>query len=188
MTTMTIQQMLDNPNSISGGENIDKCIAWVRTTGAKFDAMVHAAACAILVHAKDTGDCSRMGKLVSAMPKSARRAALIRWTTEFSPIAVSQNKNEKGSPYRSKLRKVGDKNYNPFNIDGARANPYYDWDKSEDNALAALLMASDVNDNVIKLADRLQQKVDEGKVKEEDKAHIVAKIAALRQVSTVVAA
>lgn len=182
---MNIKDMLANPTAISGGENIDKGIAWVRTTGAKFDAMVHAIACAILVHAKDTGDCSRMAKLVAAMPKSARRAALIRWTTNFSPIAVSQDSTK--NTYRAKLRRIGDKNYNPFNVDGARANPYYDWDKSEDNALAALLVAGDANEKIIKLADYLQTKVDDGKVKPEDSAAVVAKIAALRQASTVTA-
>lgn len=183
---MHIKDMLKNPETISGGENIDKGIAWVRSTGAKFDAMVHAIAVAILVHAKDTGDCSRMAKLVEAMPRSSRRAALIRWTTAFSPVAVTQDKT-KGT-FRAKLRRVGDKNYNPFNIDGARANPYYDWDKSEDNALAALLVAADANDKIIKLADYLENKVNEGKVKADQIAHVTAKVAALRQASTVVAA
>lgn len=182
---MNINEMLKNPNAISGGEAIDKGIAWVRTTGAKFDKMVHAIACAILVHAKDTGDCSRMAKLVEAMPKSARRAGLIRWTTAFSPVAVSQDKG-KGT-YRAKQRRVGDKNYNPYNIDGARANPYYDWDKSEDNALAALLGTGDANDKIIKLADYLENKVNEGKVKAEDKDAVLAKVSALRLATTATA-
>jgi hypothetical protein len=183
---MNIKEMLANPATISGGEAIDKGIKWVRSTGAKFDAMVHGIAVAIIVHAKDTGDCSRMAALVTALPKSARRAALIRWATHFSPINVSQDK--KTGAFRSKLRRIGDKNYNPFNVDGARVNPYYDWDKSEDNALAALLIAADVNDNVLKMADRFQSKLDDGKVAPADVPHVTAKVAALRQVATVIAA
>lgn len=173
-------------NNLNTGKGIDAGIAWVRATGKKFDGYVHLIACAIISHAKETGDCSRALKLVEAMPKSGRRSALIRWFTAFSPITVTFHPDVKKR--RVGLRKVGMKNFNEFNIDGARENPYYEWDKSEENALAALLGLGDFNENVIRLADRMEKSITDGKVKPEDTDAMVAKVAALRQVATVTAA
>lgn len=165
-------------NELNTGKGLDAGIAWVRATGTKFDEYVHLIACGIIAHAKETGDCSRMLKLVEAMPKSGRRSALIRWTTAFSPIAVTFHPDVKKR--RVGLRKPGMKNFNDYNLDGARANPYYEWDKSEENALAALLGLGDLNENVIRLADRFEKNVTDGKVKAEDADAVIAKVRALR--------
>lgn len=166
-------KFLANLNTAAG---LTAGIAWVRTTGKKFDATVHEIAVACLVHAKDHGDCTFALKLYNAMPKSGKRVALIKWFDRYSPIAVNPKDNKVG------LRKVDAKAYMPFDIDGARAIPFFDMDKkNEDNELAALLGVGDFNDKVIKLADYFEGRVKAGKVKDEDKATVLAKVKAIRQ-------
>ena len=171
-------KFMNNLNTLAG---IRSGVQWVRNTGSKFDQYVHAIACAIIVHAKDHGDCTQALALVKAMPKSARRAALVRWFTAFSPISVTLEHGGKGKD-RVGLRKPDAKLYNAFDVDGARANPYYDWDKAEDNALAALLGLGDFNDKVLKLADAMQKKLDEKKVEPDAIEAMSAKVKALRLV------
>lgn len=172
-------------SALNTGKGMDEGIKWVRTTGQKFDQYVHLIAVAIVSHAKDSGDCSRALRLVEAMPRSARRAALIRWFTAFSPISVTFHNDVKKR--RVGLRKPDMKNFNEFNIEGATANPYYEWDKSEDNALAALLGIGDFNEKIISLADRIEKNITDGKVKPEDSDALAAKVKALRLVTVVTA-
>ena len=160
-------------NALNTKKGLSDGIKWVRTTGNKFDNTVHLIAVAVVVHAKEHGDCSFALRLVEAMPRSARRAALIKWFTAFSPISVTFTKE--ADKRRVGLRKPGMANFNEYNIEGARANPYYDWDKAEDNALAALLGLGDFNEAVVKLADRMAKAVKDGKVKEEDKEAVLAR-------------
>lgn len=174
---MKFMQKLDTKEGIASG------IKWVKTTGSKFDATVHAIAVAIMRRAKEHGDCSQALQLYLAMPKSNRRAALIKWFGHFSPIIITPNADV--TKCKVGLRKPDAKAYMPFNIDGADANPYYDWEK--DKELEALMTSGDLNDLILKLVKRVRGKVDEGKVAANDREAIEARLTALQSVATVAA-
>lgn len=163
---------------------IDAGIAWVKNTGSKFDATVHQVAVAIMRHAKDSGDCSRALKLVLAMPKSARRAALINWFGHFSPINVTMDKDV--AKCKVGLRKQDAKLYMPFDVDGADANPFYLWEKEP--GVDVPLSSGELNELILKLVKRVSGKMDKGEVVANDRDNLEAKIKVLREAATAVAA
>ena len=179
VNTMTPKFM----NNLGDKAGIADGIKWVRSTGSKFDEYVHAIAIAIMRRAKEHGDCSQALDLYFALPKSNRRAALVNWFGHFSPIRLTINKD--AAKCKVGLRKVGDKAYMPFNIEGATANPYFEWEK--DKELEALMTAGDLNDMLIKLVKRVQDKVKNGKVAANDVAAIETKLAEVAKVTTVAA-
>lgn len=146
------------------------------------------AACAVLImaHAKEHGDCSRALRLVEVVPMASERVRLINWFKAFSPINVSWN--AEASKRRVGYNKPDAKAYNDFNLDGAKANPYYDFGKSDDDETADMLDSAGANTFILRLADKMQKRIDKGEVAANDKDNVIAKIAALRQAATAVAA
>jgi hypothetical protein len=171
-------------SKLNTGAGMDDGIKWIRSTGAKFDATVHAVAVAIMRHAKENGDCSRALKLVQAMPKSARRAALINWFGHFSPINVTMAKEAKDC--RVGLRKPDAKNYMPYDLDGASANPYFEWEKEP--KVDTEFTSGELNTLILNMVKRVTTKLEEGKVAANDREAIEAKIASLKLAATAVAA
>ena len=163
--------------------SMDKAIGWVRGNGVRFDAVVTALAVAIMQHAKDTGDCTRALRLVEAMPASARRAALVQWFGQYSPIAVTYAKE--ADKRRVGLRKPGTQGYNAFNIDAAREHPYYE--KQVANEEAAMFGIEDLNEKIVRLADFVAKRIKDGKVKAADATALRAKVAAIRVAATLTA-
>lgn len=178
MTKLKMPAFMGN---LTVAANMDKGIAFVRSNGERLDAIVHAVAVAIMRHAKDNGDCTRALRLVEAMPASGRRAALIQWFGQYSPIAVTYAKE--AEKRRVGLRKVGTPGYNAFNIDAAEAQPY--WAKQVANEEAALLGIGDANEKILKMADYLAGRVKAGKVDKDAVEAVNAKVAALRAAATV---
>ena len=72
---------------------IGASIRSIATTGKKLDARIHAAACALLSRSDAHRDCSLVSSLINAMPKSARRKALIAWFHAFSNVLIQVNKD-----------------------------------------------------------------------------------------------
>lgn len=169
---------------LNTGAGIDAGIAWIRSTGSKFDATAHQVAVAIMRHAKDSGDCSRALKLVQAMPKSGRRSALINWFSAFSPINVTMAKEAKDC--KVGLRKADAKLYVPFNVDGADANPFYEYEKEP--GVDVDFTAEELNELILKLVKRVATKVKDGKIAANDKERIEAKLTVLNQAAVAVAA
>jgi hypothetical protein len=81
---------------------------------------VHETAVMILEHAAQHNDCEMAQHLVMAMPASIRREALITWFAEFSPIVV---KND--SDWTAKAWKATDKKYVEYDLEAAKAFPFY---------------------------------------------------------------
>jgi hypothetical protein len=86
----------------------------------KANKYVHETAMMILEHAKEHKDCSTAQGLVMALPASMRREMLIMWFAKFSPIVVKNSDD-----WASRMHKEGTKLYVPFNIEEARATPFY---------------------------------------------------------------
>lgn len=163
---------------------IDTKIASIRRRTGTLRSDIAACALLIMSHSKEHGDCSRALRLVEAVPMASERIKLMTWFRDFSPINVTWNAD-------ASKRRVGylpstAKNFNEFNIDGATANPYFEYGKSDDQQTADLL-AADLNDKALALAKRFEKALGEGKVAANDVDNVKAKIIALRNVATVTA-
>ena len=73
----------NNLNLIQGAAAIDKAIASIKTRGAKLDGDIQRCGLSVLAHTAEHGDTGVMDRLVDAMPKSARRTALVEWMLAF---------------------------------------------------------------------------------------------------------
>lgn len=94
----------------------------------------------ILRHSETYGDCTGAGRLVAAMPASARRAMVVDWFTKHSPIRISQDKENGG--FKASYRDKNDKLYHVFDIAAAEANPWYDAKKKDKELEEALNIGS----------------------------------------------
>ncbi len=72
---------------------IGRSINAIVGAGKKLDARIHATACAILSRANEHNDGSRINCLVNAMPKSARRKALVAWFHHYSNFRLVEGKD-----------------------------------------------------------------------------------------------
>lgn len=94
-------------------------IASGTTASGKMDAYWHVVALAVMGHAKEHNDCSLAKDLLAGMPASYRRGMMKNWFTKYSPINVSLDGG------KVSLRKEGGLQYNPFDLEGADAEPFY---------------------------------------------------------------
>ncbi len=102
---------------------INTQITAVRTAFGKINNLVQSAALAVMVHAQQYGDCTGAARLLDAMPKSSRRGLVQTFFQRYSPIAV--HLDTKTGKMKAHLRNTESKAYSPFNIEAARANPWY---------------------------------------------------------------
>ena len=68
---------------IVGTAEIDKAIASIGRRGAKLDDDIQLAGLSVLAHTAEHGDTGVMDRLVHAMPKSARKLALVEWMLAY---------------------------------------------------------------------------------------------------------
>ena len=68
---------------IVGTAAIDKAIAAIKNHGAKLDNAIQRAGLSVLAHTAEHGDTGVMDRLVNAMPKSARKLALVEWMLAY---------------------------------------------------------------------------------------------------------
>ena len=142
-------------------KQIDAKIRTITTNAAKLNVMIHETGVAILEHANQHGDCTRAQMLVMAMPASMRRTMLIAWFTKFSPIVTKP-----AADWTSKMHKVGTKLFVPFDIEGAKALPFYQM--AEENPEGKSLDFAALMKMVEGLAKRIDKAIEEGKVEEGD--------------------
>ena len=101
-----------------------KEIKLIGTAANKLQSRIHTCAMNCMAHAAnpEIGDARPMMALFNALPKSQRRVSLLKWVEGFSPIFVSPDGDNCG------LRVEGtDKLYRPFDLDGANANPFWEY-------------------------------------------------------------
>lgn len=65
-----------------------KLVMSIAERGVKLDSDIHLAACSVLAHTAAHRNKTLIGNLVDALPKSARRKALIDWFEAFGPYKI----------------------------------------------------------------------------------------------------
>lgn len=140
-------------------KSIDRRITAIRNRGEKLNTLIQETAVDIIRHAADHGDCTRALSLVQAMPASFRRTKLINFFSEFSPIGMDVKKGKVGFK----------KNGNPFNVDGAVANPWFEDKPGEEEKLPNTLGPDQLRGMIFSMADNLK-KIRDGKSKSVDLA------------------
>jgi hypothetical protein len=143
-------------------KKIDAAIRQVKTNGAKWNTLVHTTAVAILNHAQANGDCTRALALVEAMPKSVKRAALIEWFAEYSPIGMNVKER------KVRFHKADAKAYRPFDVEKAEANPWFKREKAQGEDLPDTTL-DEAHKRIFKLAKALQTRIDNGEVAANDR-------------------
>ena len=157
-------------------KTINQRISQVRRMGVNFNNYVHETAVGIIAHAMEHGDCTPALRLVQAMPKSSRRALLITWFGRYSPIGMNVNQGTVA------FHKEGAKLYRPFDLDGARANPFHDMPEAKDEDLPDTT-CEDVQKGILGLVKKLQKRVDDNEVAANDKPTVVSTIASLKELA-----
>lgn len=155
---------------------IKKAIKWIATTGAKLQEKIHETAVECLKHAATHGDATLMDQLVKALPAGQRVEALVLWTTAFSPIRWEK---EDGQRAGVKLLSAKRKNYVPFDIDGAAAQPYYSFSKENEQKQMTLEQILKMVPGLIK---RYETKKEEDLVPAEQQSAIESYLKALSAV------
>lgn len=105
----------------TSSKRVNAAIALVATSAGAFIGAVQTAAITVLQHAEAFGDCTGAARLMDAMPKSTRRALLQTFFQRYSPISVIV----KDGKALAKFRKDDNKDFNIFNVEGAKANPWH---------------------------------------------------------------
>lgn len=164
-------------NVKTSSRKVNGLIQQVKTSANRYNGLVQAAIVAIIVHAKDYGDCTGAARLLEAMPRSNRRSLAIAHFTQFSPIAVQKGKDKKFSAH---FRKPEAKDYNAFNIDGVRANNW--WERPESEKLEDVVTFESSREALNKFLGSLETKAD--KASNEDKANIIAFVRAIRSAAS----
>lgn len=123
-------------------------------------------ALAIMIHAQAYNDCSRAKLLCRAVP-ARERNSLIGWFSLYSPIGVVMGKT--AAEDKGRFIKNTSKFYHDFDIDGAKANNWWD-DPLGVNPVNTkpLFHAADFFQMVEKMAERALKQASEGNAKGED--------------------
>lgn len=106
----------------TSNKKIDELIKSASSHISNFRETVQEAGVAIIRHASEYGDCSR-AKVLCRVVSARERNSLIGWFALYSPIGVQMGKNAA----EDKCRFIRDtsKMYHDFDIDGAKANFWY---------------------------------------------------------------
>lgn len=156
-------------------KKIDSNLVRITTSGDKLNALIHATAMMIMVHATKSGDCTRALALVNAMPASMRRTTLVQWFTKYSPIRVVFQNDAVG------MLSKDDKGYTAFNLAKADSNPFFKI--AESNPEPSLLDFDKLVKMIVGIGARIEKNIEEGKVKPDDIASAKAmaeRVAALK--------
>jgi hypothetical protein len=83
--TFSLDKLLTDKADIEAG------IADVQAKGRSFERKLHLVACSCLHHVEATGDIGFINRLVLALPKSARRNALIEWSIAHGKLMWNED-------------------------------------------------------------------------------------------------
>lgn len=141
---------------VEGAAQISKAIVSIATRGTKLDHDIHRIGVSVLVHATEHGDTSLCDKLVHAMPKGARKLALVEWMLAFGQVRKLDPKTEKEAIDAGRIFQIERKK--DLMMDKAIETPWTEFKKE-----APVLTAFDAQDAVHKLMARLDAAVKGGK-------------------------
>lgn len=122
----------------------------------------------IAEHSSSYGDCSGMARLLNALPAGlARNASVIIDTMKaFTPILCDM----KGGVFVVRLAREGSREFKKYDIDGLRANPWYDRPEAQKDP--KILDLDSLGDQLLKLADRIMKKIEKGEVDQHQTAEL----------------
>lgn len=139
----------------TSSDKINELIRRIRRTGDAWNARVQTAAIAIITHTMTYGDCSGFARLWDVMPAGSQRTKLAQWLAHYTPIQLEARKG-KGHAH---VAKEGSPKFKAFNIDGAIANLWHEYEAAEKPR--NLLTIEDGMDMVERLAKRLMKAVND---------------------------
>lgn len=157
---------------------INGLIRQVGTAANRYNALVQTAIVAIIVHANDYGDCTGAARLLEAMPRSNRRSLAIAHFKDYSPINVAKDKNGNFMANLDKGNK--DREPRPFDIDGVRANNWFERPEAE--KLEDVVTFESSREALNKFLGSLETRAKEAN--ETDKADIIAFVRAVRSAAS----
>ena len=157
-----------------GSSAINVLIGKVKRNVGTFNGNVQSAAIAIIEHANKYDDCSAAARLVRALPPRLR-PQLTAWLTVYSPISVRMGKTAKDD--KCGLRKRDNTKFNSFNVSGATANPWFDYEGEE--TVVELTSLTKFRESVASFISRNEKAIEAGKVAPEDVTAITADLAAM---------
>jgi hypothetical protein len=148
----------------TSSKNINTLIKAVKTTGDKYNNLVQSAIVAIVIHANDYGDCTGAARLVDAMPRSNRRQLVVDHFAQYSPINVTRGSDGTFSaslrkPFMDKDETKPNRNYNAFNIDGVRANNWFERPEAE--KLPDVISYDSIRGNILKMLESNLKKAED---------------------------
>lgn len=148
---------------------INRNIRTIKTAGAALNQRIQDTAVLCIAHAVETGDANPAMRLVSAVSPRLRNP-LVLWFKTYSRINIAK----KGDTLTCNLSKAEDRS---DNLDGARANPWFDTAAAQKDDLPVDVM--DFGKKVVSLIKFFEKKIDEGKVAG-DVEVLRAKVAAIK--------
>lgn len=114
---------MNKPTEFMNAAQIDKAIKSIATRGANLDKDIHAAAVSTLAHIEAHGDVILANRLMQAMPKSGRRAALQTWMLAFGRLVLNDDKaTKKEMPLKYSKAAVS-------NVLKAQETPFWEFTK-----------------------------------------------------------
>lgn len=144
-------------------KTINSRIANIATQLAGANEYIQATAIMIVEHAMEHGDAMAAFHLYQALPGNLRRNYLLNYFKAVSPIAIKDGKDDK--PGKGYFRKPDSKDYNPFNLDLAKAIQWHKCDGKKESEVKIVDLDSlklDYQDFVIKLAKKAAKALPKG--------------------------
>lgn len=142
---------------IKGTASINKAIDSIKNRGAKLDSSIQLAGLSVLAHASEHGDTTCADRLILAMPKGARKLALVEWMLAYGQVRKLDPKNADEA-----IRIKGGQTFaidrsRTLDIDSAQGKAWHEF-KPE----ASIATAFDAQAAVAALIARLKKAQDSG--------------------------
>lgn len=118
---------MTNVNQSTSAANVRKLVKSAISAVGTVNTRFQEAGLAIMIHAEKYDDVTGAKELARACPKRMRND-LIRWFRDFSPIGINISAK---SAADDKHGYVPVAKRNPYNIEGAKANPWFDYRASD---------------------------------------------------------
>ena len=154
---------------------INKGITGIARSAVKLNDTIHNVGVLMMEHVRNFGDTTAVGRLVDAMPKTHRRNLLIDWFDAFSPIGIA--KDAKSDKMKGFLRGKTDERDALWNIEGAKATPFFALPQAErepevptfetlhSNVVAFIKRIEKRAEMIVDPADRAKAEAEVGKLK-----------------------
>jgi hypothetical protein len=145
-------QNIQEQNSLKA---IAKMVRGISQSAVKLNEAIAATAVLCIEHAQNYGDVNNTAvRLCEALPMTHRRNLLIEWFAAFSPITIAK----KGNVLKGHL--AGKAEDRVWNIEGARATPFYTFNQDRINQEPDMPTYESLHSNVVAFVSRLEKVID----------------------------